>query len=1045
MSSQPAAQRLFTIAPGVPFLPALADAVLAGTLVPGAPPSSDPLALADTTIYLPTRRAARTLRSLLAERLGGAAILPTVRPLGEFDEDADLFEAGLDSAAAALDLAPPLGGMERLLVLAPLVQAWKARLPTAIRARFGEEVVVPASPADAIWLSRDLAALIDEAEMEGADWKRLAGLVPDDLAGWWQVTLDFLEIATRYYPEALAARGRSSPGAHLSASIDAETARLTRRPPPGPVIAAGSTGSVPATARLLAAVARLPNGAVVLPGLDTGLDEASWMELCEAEPHPSVCGHPQFGLRRLLAALGAVRSDVTELAAPSPALAARRSLVSQALRPAETTEAWAHGRGEVDGLLATAGLTLVEAANEREEAEAAALALRLAIGEPGRTAALVTTDRALARRVSAELARHGIRADDSGGRPLAKTPPTRLLTALAAAAAAPGDPVPVLAVIKHPLVQCGLPRHAARRAAEIVELVALRGGTGRPDLLTLAADFDRRIAMLADDRHAPAWFARLGEADTGAATTFLAGMQAAVAPLAALARAQDAQLSAIARAAVEALEATARDETGGFGRLYDGDAGQALAGFLRELTGARTDLTFAARDWPAVLDALLAGSAVKPPAGSDPRVSIWGVLEARLQHVDTMVLAGMNEGSWPRRAEADRFMSRFMKLGLDMQPPERRIGQAAHDFEMAMGSPQVVLTRAARAGDAPAVASRLLQRLEAFAGPQRAAEMKARGQRLVRHARALAAAAPQPPVARPRPTPPLAARPKRFSVTEVERLRRDPYAIHAGRILELQPLEPLLRDPGAIERGSLFHDVLHRFALAGIDPRAEDAVERLTGIGREVFAEAALPADVEAVWWPRFRKLAAGIVGWERTKRPEHIRARLAEVRADAVEIGATGARLSGRADRIDLLNAGYADILDYKTGSYPSRVQAHRLLAPQLALEAALMMRGAFAAAGRALPDQLAYVRLKPDGEVDEDSILSIRGANASTRSAPELADDAWERLERMVAFYGDEANGYISRALPFRAGIEGDYDHLARVAEWSAGNLDGDEGTGE
>ncbi len=1040
MNAASEAPRVLSIAPGVPFLKTLADALLDGRLVPGGPLAGDPLGLAAATVYVPTRRAARELRSIIADRLGGAAILPTVRPLGEFDEEADLFEAGLlETGADMLDLAPPLGGMERLLVLAPLVQAWKARLPAAIRDRFGEDVVVPASPADALWLARDLAELIDEAELEGADWSRLTGLVPEDLAGWWQVTLEFLDIATRYYPQELAQRGRSSPGAHRAAAIDAETARLMRRPPPGPVIAAGSTGSVPATARLLAAVARLPRGAVVLPGLDTRIDAASFAELGRDRPHPSVYGHPQFGLRRLLATLGATLDDVAEIGAPGPALAARRALVAEALRPAETTQDWSALRETVDAGAATAGITLIEAAGEREEAEAVALALRLAVQE-GKQTALVTGDRALARRVCAELARHGIRADDSGGRPLARTPPARLLHALVAAAASPGDPVPILSLIKHPLLRCGLPRPAARRAAGLVELVALRGGTGRPDILTLAGDFNLRMARLAADRHAPLWFARTGEDRVAEAIALNAGVAAAIAPLAALARAPETRLSDIARASVEALEAAARDETGGLGDLYAGDAGAALAGFLRELVGARTELAFAASDWPSMLDALIAGAVVKPAPGGDPRVAIWGALEARLQQVDMLVLGGMNEGSWPRRAEPDRFMSRLMKAGLDLPPPERRIGQAAHDFVMAMGMPGVVLSRAARARDAPAVASRLLQRIAAFAGPQRTAEMRARGDLLIRACRAMAHLPAPPKVTQPAPAPPLAARPVSFGITEVETLRRDPYAVYARRVLALEPLDPPLRDPGAAERGTLFHEALHRFAMSNVDPLSDEAPRALVEIGRAVFDAAALPPDVEAVWWPRFRKLAAGIVEWERSNRPPYVTRRLAEVRARPTVIGATGATLSGRADRIDLLNAGVADILDYKTGSYPSKTQAHRLVVPQLALEGALLMRGAFAEAGTAMPDQLAYVRLKPDGQVREESILSIRG---SDRSAADLADDAWQRLERLVAFFMVEANGFRSRVLPFRAGIAGDYDHLARVAEWSAGDLD-DEGSG-
>ena len=1039
MSARP---RLHSIPPGANFLETLARAVLDGRLVPGDPPSGDPLALASTTIYVPTRRAARALREAFVElpRVP-AAILPTIRPLGEFDEDAAAFEP---LGPSLPELAPPVAPLDRLLLLAPLIQRWKQRLPAHIRSRFDEDVVVPASAADAVWLARDLAALIDEMETEGADWSRLAGLVDAELAGWWQVTLDFLAIVTEHFPAALAAIGRSSPGAHRSALIDAETERLKRNPPAGPVIAAGSTGSIPATARLLSVIARLPRGAVVLPGLDPALDERSWRELAAGKPHPSACGHPQFGLRKLLGVIGTDRAEVEAVGAVAPALAARARLVAEALRPAETTDMWAASRGLAGDLVAQGALAemaLVEAGSEREEALAVAVALRLAVGE-GRSAALVTPDRALARRVAAELGRFGIRADDSGGTPLARAPAAALLARLAEAVCAPGDPVAILALIKHPLLQCGLPRPLVRQAAETVELVALRGGTGRPELASLREHFARRLEFWTNAEFPPFWLARLGARQLEDANRFIDALAGAIAPLAMLAAREEVTFGDIARATVRALEALGRDEAGGLDGLYAGDAGEVLVGFLRDLADSRTGLAFAPRDWPGMLAALLAGQTVKPSPGADSRVHIWGALEARLQHVDTLVLGGLNEGSWPRRPEPDRFMSRLMKAGVDLEPPERRIGQAAHDFMMAMGAERVVLTRSARAGDAPAVASRWLQRLAAFVGAAEAAALRARGEELVRWGRLLDAAPSVPFAARPCPKPPLAARPKRFSVTEIETLRRDPYAVYARRVLALKPLDPLIRDPGAAERGQLFHDILHRFSASGLDPHAPEADAGLLEIGRAVFDEAELPPDVDAVWWPRFAALAPGIVEWERQHRPADAGARLSEAVATPAAIGMTGVVLSGRADRIDLRPSGLADILDFKTGSYPSKRQAHMLVAPQLSLEGALLARGAFASAGKRTPAELAYVRLKANGEVAEESILSF---NRQARSAEELSEEAWARLEKLAAWYGDEANGYLSRALPFRErDMSGDYDHLARVLEWSAGGTDG-EGEGE
>lgn len=1032
----PRSPRIFSIAPGIPFLATLAKSLASGELVPGFRFDGDPLALADATIYVPTRRAARALRTAFVDLSGGKpAILPVVRALGEFDEDGTILDGTLPDM---VDRAPPIEPMERILLLAPLVQAWKQRLPGHVASLYGEDVIVPASLADAIWLARDLAALIDDIETESADWSRLAGLVPESLAGWWQVTLEFLEIVTTLWPQALAERGRSDPAAHRNARIRAEAARLAARPPGGPVIAAGSTGSIPATADLLSAIARLDMGAVVLPGLDREMDERSWAAIRGERPAPSVLGHPQYGLARLLERIGVERAEVIDIGRPEKALALRRTVVDEALRPAETTDAWVERRGsfpQADVSAAFAGVSLIEAPTERDEAAAIAAALRLAISAPNRTAALVTGDRNLARRVAAELGRFGIHADDSGGTPLSSTAPVGLLTLMLEAVFRPGDPVPLLALLKHPLLRLGHARAIVRSAAETIELVALRGGTGRPDIATLPELFEVRLETLAGEVRKPFWLTRMNGPRLQDARAVLAALDEALSLLVS-ARRTARPHGELVRMTVAALEALGRDADGGLAHLYGGDAGERLASVLRSLLGAEASVDVVAEEWPDVFAALTGGETVKPSAAGDSRVAIWGALEARLQSVDTLVLGGLNEGSWPRKAQADRLMSRMMKSGVGLEPPERRIGQAAHDFVMAMGTGEVVLARSLRADDAPAVASRWLQRLFAVVGPDRVAEMRARGMGFLALARSIDDSAAAPPFDRPRHAPPLGARPKRFSVTEIETLRRDPYAVYAKKVLDLRPLDPLLREPGAAERGTLFHDVLSRFVLSGVDPFAEDAAARLIDCGRAAFAAVALPADIEAVWWPRFLALVPGIVDWERSRGASVVR-RMAEVHAGDLKVGATDATLSGYADRIDLLPADFADILDFKTGSGPSKGQAHTLLAPQLALEGALLMRGAFKGIEARTPAGLAYVRLRPNGEVEEESILEF---NRKPRTAPDLSEEAWARLEKLLVHYGDPTVGYLSRAVPFREGdTDGDYDHLARVQEWSAVGPDG------
>ncbi|WP_287201709.1 double-strand break repair protein AddB, partial [Mesorhizobium sp.] len=823
--------------------------------------------------------------------------------------------------------------------------------------------------------------------------------------------------------------------------IRLEAARLKRNPPAGPVIAAGSTGSIPATAELLAVIAGLPSGAVVLPGLDLMLDEPSFAAIAAPGARPALLGHPQYGLAKLIGKIGVLRGDVGEIAVAERPLALRAALVGEALRPAETTELWAQTRARFtagDITEALADVTLLEAAGERDEAVAIAVALKRAVEQPGQRAALVTGDRALARRVSVELLRFGVVADDSGGAPLINMPAAGLLRLALQAAFRPGDPVALLSLLKHPLLGLGLERTSVRHAAEIVELVALRGGTGRPDVASLPELFEARLTSLGSTRP-PFWFSRLTVRNIERARELLVRLADALAPLTAFRSQADADLAELTRASVVALESLGRTADGSLSELYAGDAGEKLAELLRGLVAASAPLSFAADELPDVMEALIAPETVKPAQGTDRNIAIWGALEARLQNVDTLVVGGLNEGVWPRKPESDRFMSRLMKTGIDLEPPERRIGLAAHDFQMAMGAKKVVLARSARSGDAPAVPSRWLQRLLTFIGKDHAAVLRRRGDEFLSWARALDAAERRDFAPRPQPKPPLTVRPQHFSVTEIETLRRDPYAIYARRILGLMPLDPVIRDPGAAERGTLFHAILHLFTARVAGPLVPEALDGLIAAGRACFTEAALPPDVEAVWWPRFEKLAAGIIEWERG-RAFAVTMRHAEERAEKTGVGQSGVTLSGYADRVDLLAGGMADILDYKTGSSPSKAQAHTLLSPQLALEGALLRRGAFKGLGAREPSQLAFIRLKPNGEVFEESILEY---NRKPRTAADLAEEAWVRLEKLLIHYADPATFYLSRALPFREGeTDGDYDHLARVLEWSAGGDADDEG---
>ncbi|HLB07833.1 MAG TPA: double-strand break repair protein AddB, partial [Alphaproteobacteria bacterium] len=461
----PAPARVFTIPPGLSFLDALAAGLIARA-------GQDPLALSAMTVLLPTRRACRSLEAAFLRRSEGRALLlPAIRPLGDIDEDALAEEAGLEAAdAAALDLAPAIPRLRRRLLLAREVLDW------SLKHKGDAPTRGTLTPDQAARLADELAHLIDQVETERLSFAALDGLVPADYAAHWQQTLRFLKLITRHWPKLLKSLDLIDPALHRDRGLSALARSYRQNPPAHPVIAAGSTGSIPATAELLGAIAHLPEGAVVLPGLDRTLDEESWQAL---EPT-----HPQYGLKFLLERLGVAHQTVPDWPTPlEPTTPASRAwVIAAALRPA-AAPARRLERAALNAALRD--VVRIDCANPREEAGVIAFILRETLESEGKRAALVTLDRMLARRVAAALKRFGVVVDDSAGLPLAKTPPGTFLRLIAEAAAERWPPVKFLAALKHPLAACGLSRLRLIETVRRIELAVLRGPRPAPGLAGL--------------------------------------------------------------------------------------------------------------------------------------------------------------------------------------------------------------------------------------------------------------------------------------------------------------------------------------------------------------------------------------------------------------------------------------------------------------------------------------------------------------------------------------------------------------------------------
>jgi ATP-dependent helicase/nuclease subunit B len=968
---------------------AFADALAAGLI---AEHRGDPLRLARGIILLPNARATRAISDAFVRRAGGGLLLPRMVPVGdpELDERlGSLFDPAGEDTAPILPAVEPL---TRLMLL--------TRLVGDARAAEGD----PVGTAEAARLAADLARTIDQLHVEEVAPPRLGDAVPAELSEHWQKSIGLLRAILEGWTRELAAIGKIDLAARRNQLLDRVARGWRDAPPPGFVVGAGITTTAPAVARLLRTVSRLERGMVVLPGLDCEMAAEEWDELGPHERDDERDGtplrrpietHPQFQLKQLLERMDLARGEVRRWrwGGGRTAPAARTRAIANAMAPASHTGKW-H-----DLPVAARRLTGVRAAEfafPAEEAQAIAVAMREAIETPGRTAALVTPDRALARRVVAHLGRWNIRADDSAGRPLSATAPGTLLIGLAEAAAAAFAPVPLLALLKHPLVRSGDARLTWLEGARRLDR-ALRGPrppTGLAGVARYLAEGqgrDRAIRAAAQD-----WW--------GQAATLLAPIEATTGDAL-------AERIAVLRETATALCGDA---------LWAGPEGRAAAELIagleeaapcgpRHITGA---------DLALLLRQLMDDIAVRPPQGGHPRLFVWGLIEARLQHADLMILSGLNEGTWPAAPAPDPWLAPAIRATLGLPGLERRIGLAAHDFAGALGASQVLVTRARRDARAPAIASRFWLRLEAMTGGMVRAPI------LPRLARALDRSAEFRPAVRPAPSPPVEDRPRRIAVTSLDRLKADPFAFYAAQMLRLSSLDMVDADPSPAWRGSEVHAVFEAWMK---EDRCDPAKLRARAV--RMLDDIAAHPVLRALWTPRLLEAIDFTAETVATNLAGGRRPIAAEISGKA-EIGAI--RLEGKVDRIDADTTGRLAIVDYKTGKPPGKSQVAAGYALQLGLLGLIVEVGGFDGV-TGVPAEFEYWSLARDTKGGLGYVSTPVGLNKAGEgiAAEDFTAHARSHLDAAVARWLTGGDAFTAKLHPELAPY-GDYDQLMRLDEW-------------
>jgi len=1003
-------QNLFTIAPHAAFLTTLADRILDNTLTPDWD-IGGPFGLADITVILPTRRARLALSEIFADRLGGAVLLPDIRTFGGAPEEEEPFLPPFE----APPLTPAIPPMRRRLMLAQLVEKWAQQS--------GD---MQPGPAEILALADSLAELIDDCHVEGVAPNALRQIVAEDLPVHWQDALKFLDIAFAAWPTILTEAGLQDAASLRNQQLARQAGAADTIFGDKPVIAAGSTGSIPATANLLKTIAGLPRGALVLPGLDTSLSPAMAAHL--ADPAHAPHGHPQYGLVQLLDRFGVRPDQVTELA-KEPAHP-RTHFVRRSLALPDDVTDWAETAATLP-YDAFDGLAISVARTDEEQARAIALAAHAALVE-SKSVGIISPDRTLARRIAAELARFDIGVDDSAGMPLSQSRMGRLARQLVVLVESRFAPVDLMAVLNNRYTSLGMGRALLSDVAQLLDLALLRGARPAPGLAGLRQHLDRNLAGEID--HVPH---QLTTEEGARIRDLFDRLDAAIALLSAILAGGGFFAAQMADALTIALAALAAPEPGKPAIPIPG--ADEFASWIETLI-AEPDRGphFRATGFGDALERLMAGVTVRPPAAHRTDIAIWGQLEARLQNPDVLILAGLTEGVWPEAADPGPWASRTMRIRIGLEPPERRLGQAAHDFEMALGNRNVLVTLAERSGTSPATPSRLVQRLEALAGPVRAEAMRAQGKVWVERARALdLVPGPPKPAPRPTPAPPANARPRSLSITEVETLIRSPYDLYAKYVLGLRPLDPLGVDPGPRERGTLLHEIFGRFIEEGHDPTALDAPAQLARLADSVLTALEALPERQTLWQQRFAATADAFIAFERA-RPE-ITMRQAELSgAWHFEVEGTRFTLRGRADRIDIRQDGRIEIIDFKTGSVPEPREMTALLAPQLPLEAKMVAEGVFGDIAAAPTEALTYIKIGAGPAAFEVKPFAV-GKDCDLATA---IDQTFARFQaHLKAYCLSDTTAMTARIFPKpNQRFAGSYDHLARTGEWTIA-ADGDE----
>ena len=953
--------------------------------------AKDNLSVSKIKIYVPTRRSIRTLKEAFLRRSNGKPrILPIIQAVGDSDTEEMSF-----LTPHAPEIPPAMDPTQRQVILARFLEkAWEGEY----------------NFTNALSIAADLGRLIDQIHTENIPFSNLDTLVEiKEFSEHWNITLSFLKLLLQdLWQTYLDAHGKIDAGLHRRLKIEALTDFYKSSPPEHPVIIAGSTGSHPSTRDLIKTIGSHDHGLIFLPALDQEMDDNTW--ICVTD------GHPQFLLKRLIDHCKISRKNIRGYSVNAPDHN-RLFTLSEIMRPAEKTEIW---QSLVDPLSqdkinkGIQNITFCACENEEKEARVIALSMAEIAADKTqeKTCVLITPDRNLSARVQSNLKQWGITCDDSAGQTLPHTGIGRFaLSVLECEQIEQIHPLSFLSTLKSSFAGGGGFENF-RTHLRALEKDALRGLRPHGSIKNLTTHTDRHDDFI---DHLSSLFDPLTNLKGGAHS-----------------------LDLWIAAHITAIENIAKTQNqDGASRLWVGHAGETLATFFEKLGSYVEHVPpLNHKEYIEFIRTMMVGVQTRPPYGTHPRLSILGQIESRMASADRVILSGLNEGTWPPDNGFDAWMSRSMRADFGLPSLEQKTTLAAHDFATALGSAEVFITLSNRKGGQPAQPSRWISRMETMLTAAKISPdlwPHEKGKIYLKWADDLHAPTAIQSAPRPMPKPVSSRRPTKFSITDIERWMRDPYALYAKKILRLRKLDHVDEDVNVADKGTLIHAAMEHFTREFSGELPDDALRELITVGKKLFDAEADNPEIYGLWWPRFEKAAAWVIDHERPWR-HHTHKIHAESACElTLSINDVDYTLIGKADRIEQRTGNDWAIIDYKTGGLPEPKNVIAGIANQLPLEAFILNQNGFSSLNAVASNDISlhYWSLSGTGIGGTERIA--QGSKGG--SGQDLSIEAGDGLKSLITVFSNEDTPYIGSpdsTIMINADYN-DFAHLERIAEWS------------